>query len=114
MSEQLVSDQTKFKFVLVGKAAECPPGERILFEIDGLPLALFNVGDKYYAIDDVCTHDDGPVGEGDLDGFTIVCPRHGAHFDIRSGKALALPAVMDIQIYPVKVTDGNLYIGIPV
>jgi 3-phenylpropionate/trans-cinnamate dioxygenase ferredoxin subunit len=65
-----------------------------------------------YAIDDVCTHDDGPVGEGEVDGFTITCPRHGARFDIRSGKALSLPAVVDVNTYPVREKDGWIEIGV--
>ena len=61
-----------------------------MIEIDELPIAVFNVDGKFYAIGDVCTHDDGPLGDGELDGYQIICPRHGARFDIRSGKALTL------------------------
>jgi 3-phenylpropionate/trans-cinnamate dioxygenase ferredoxin subunit len=106
-------DTSKYEFVQVVEAGEVNPGERILIEIDGQPIAVFNVDGKYYAIGDVCTHDDGPLGDGEMDGFTIICPRHGARFDIRSGKALALPAVIDTPWYPVRVEAGWVEVGLP-
>ncbi len=106
-------DTSKYEFVQVVEAAEVKPGERILIEIDGQPIAVFNVDGKYYAIGDVCTHDDGPLGDGELDGTTIVCPRHGARFDIRNGKALTLPAVVDTPWYPVRVEDSWVAVGLP-
>ncbi len=106
-------DLSKYEFVQVIEASEIQPGERILIEVDEQPIAVFNVDGKFYAIGDVCTHDDGPLGDGELDGFQIICPRHGARFDIRSGKALALPAVIDTPWYPVRVVDGWLEIGMP-
>jgi 3-phenylpropionate/trans-cinnamate dioxygenase ferredoxin subunit len=106
-------DISKYEFVQVVEASDVKPGERILVEIDGEPIAVFNVDGKFYAIGDVCTHDDGPLGDGELDGFQVICPRHGARFDIRSGKALALPAVVDTPWYPVRVTDGWVEVGLP-
>lgn len=106
-------DLTKFEFVQIAETAEIKPGERLLFEVDDLPIAVFNVDGKYYAIGDVCTHDDGPLGDGELIDHTIICPRHGARFDIRTGKALTLPAVIDTPWYPVRVVDGWVEIGIP-
>lgn len=111
MQENL--DLSKYEFIQVVEAGEIHPGERILVEVDELPIAIFNVGGKYYAIGDVCTHDDGPLGDGELEGFQIICPRHGARFDIRSGKALALPAVLDTPWYPARVTDGWVEVGLP-
>ncbi len=105
-------DLSNFEFVQVVEAAEVKPGERILIEVDEEPIAVFNVDGKYYAIGDVCTHDGGPLGDGELDGYQIICPRHGARFDIRSGKALILPAVIDTPWYPVRVVDGWLEIGL--
>ncbi len=107
------TDLSLYDFVQVIEAAEIPRGERLTFEIDGLPIAVFNVSDQYYAIGDVCTHDDGPLAEGELDGFQIICPRHGARFDIRSGRALTLPAVQDTPWYPVRVQDGWIEVGLP-
>ncbi len=106
-------DLSKYEFVQVIEAGEIKPGERILIEVDEQPIAVFNVDGKYYAIGDVCTHDDGPLGDGELDGFQIICPRHGARFDIRNGKAVRLPAVVDTPWYPTRVTDGWVEVGLP-
>lgn len=106
-------DVSKYEFVQVVEASEIQPGERLLVEIDELPIAVFNVGGDFYAIGDVCTHDDGPLGDGELVGFQIICPRHGARFDIRNGKALALPAFIDTPWYPTRVVDGWVEIGLP-
>jgi 3-phenylpropionate/trans-cinnamate dioxygenase ferredoxin subunit len=81
------------RFISVAKTDEIGPGERDVFDIEGYYIAVFNVDGTYYAIEDVCTHDDGPLAEGELDGYAIECPRHGARFDIRTGKVLSMPAV---------------------
>jgi len=107
-------DSTKCEYIVVCPLEELPPGERLFVEIDRQQIVIFNLGGQLYAIEDVCSHDDGPVGEGTLEGTTVVCPRHGARFDIRSGQALALPAVRDIPAYPVRVVDGQIEIGLPV
>ena len=74
-------------FVRVANTSEIPdPGKLIVEVVDRL-VVLFHVGGQFYALDDVCTHDGGPLGEGQLDGFCIACPRHGAQFDIRDGRA---------------------------
>jgi 3-phenylpropionate/trans-cinnamate dioxygenase ferredoxin subunit len=91
---------------------ELPEGERLFFDVGRNPIVIFNVGGDYYAIDDKCTHDDGPLGEGDLDDCEITCPRHGARFDIRTGDVLTLPAVMGVKSYPLRVEDGVLQIGV--
>ncbi len=103
----------RMEYVAVASVDELPPGERILIDIDGEPIAVFNVGGQYFAIMDVCSHDDGPVAEGTLNEFEIECPRHGAHFDLRTGKALSLPAVADIPAYPVRVVGSEVQIGLP-
>jgi 3-phenylpropionate/trans-cinnamate dioxygenase ferredoxin subunit len=74
---------------------------------------VFNIGGQLYAIADVCSHDDGPLGDGDLEGMEVVCPRHGARFDVRDGKVTSLPAAIDIPAYPVRVVDGQIEIGLP-
>ena len=70
--------------------------------------------EAFYAIADVCSHDDGPLAEGDVEGHEVICPRHGAHFDLQSGKALSLPAVVDIPAYPVRVEGDEILVGVPV
>ena len=104
---------SNYEFVQVAETAELPSGQRIFIEVDGEPVVVFNIAGSLFAIGDVCTHDDGPLGEGELSGFQIICPRHGARFDVRSGKALTLPAVIDTPSYPVRVVDGWIEIGIP-
>jgi 3-phenylpropionate/trans-cinnamate dioxygenase ferredoxin subunit len=101
------------EFVTVADVGDLPPGERLFIEIDQRSIVLFNIAGQYYAIADLCSHDDGPLGDGDLDGLEIICPRHGARFDIRTGKVLALPAVEDIPAYPVQLTAGEIQVGVP-
>lgn len=107
-------EQEKLEYVAVGSVEELAEGERLFIEIDEQPIMIIRLGGEYYAIADVCSHDDGPVGEGALEGFEIICPRHGARFDIRTGKVLALPAFVDIPAYPVRVTGDQIEIGLPV
>ncbi len=105
---------SSYEFIQVAEEAELPPGQRLFIELDGEPVVIFNIAGNLYAIADVCSHDDGPVGEGELAGFQIICPRHGARFDVRSGRVLSLPAVTDIPAYPVRVVNGWIEIGVPV
>jgi 3-phenylpropionate/trans-cinnamate dioxygenase ferredoxin subunit len=105
-------DEAKAEFYEIGPA-DLPNGERMFVEIDNQPIVVFNIAGQFFAIGDVCTHDDGPLGDGMLEDFNVVCPRHGAEFDVRNGKVMQLPAVVDVPAYPVKIMDGNLYIGIP-
>ena len=106
-------EQTKIEFIPVGSVEEMKEGGRLFIEIDEKPIVILNIASHYYAIADVCSHDDGPVGEGNLEGFEIICPRHGARFDVRTGKVLALPAFVDIPAYPIRVVGDQLEIGIP-
>lgn len=106
-------DQAKLEFIPVGSVEELKEGERLFIEIDEKPIVILNVAGQYYAIADVCSHDDGPVGEGNLEGYEIICPRHGARFDIRTGGVLALPAFVDIPAYPVRLVGDQIEIGIP-
>jgi 3-phenylpropionate/trans-cinnamate dioxygenase ferredoxin subunit len=101
------------EYIAVATVDELPNGARKIVEVDGRPLAVFNIAGTLYAIADVCSHDDGPVAEGELDGHEIECPRHGARFDVRSGKVLSFPAIVDIPAYPVKVENGEVLVGLP-
>lgn len=101
------------EFVEIASASELPNGERLFLEIEGKAIVIFNIAGQLFAIGDVCTHDDGPLGDGDLEGFNVVCPRHGAEFDVRTGKVMQMPAVVDIPAYPVKVVEGMIQLGIP-
>lgn len=101
-----------YNFFEICPSGDIPPGERIFLEIDGEPIVVFNVGGSFFAIGDRCTHDDGPLGDGDLENHTVSCPRHGAKFDIRNGNALTLPAVEPTTSFPTRVVDGLLEIGL--
>jgi len=98
------------EFVRVCQASDVPdPGKRLV-EVGERYVVLFHVGGQFYALDDVCTHDGGPLGEGFLEGFTIACPRHGAKFDIRDGRVLCMPAVSGTNSHEVKVEDGEVFV----
>ncbi len=113
MYNYVTHDPSEVEFVSIAPVEDLPDGERLFIEVNERPIVLFNIAGEYYAIDDVCTHDDGPLGEGDVEGHEIICPRHGARFDLRTGEALTLPAVVDIAAYPVRVREGMIEIGVP-
>ena len=101
------------EFVKVAAAADIPSGSRFWMEFEEETLVIFNINDHFYAIADRCTHDDGPLEDGQLRDHEIECPRHGARFDIRSGAALSLPAITPVPTYEVKVEEGIVYVESP-
>ncbi|MEW5828182.1 MAG: non-heme iron oxygenase ferredoxin subunit [Chloroflexota bacterium] len=103
----------KIEYLDIAPASELPNGERLFVDIGDKPVVIFNIAGQFFAIGDVCTHDDGPLGDGDIEGDHIVCPRHGGEFEIRTGRAVQLPAVVDIPAYPVRVVDGMIQVGVP-
>ncbi len=114
MSEMTEKAQTAYRFYAIVPVGEVLEGERLFFELEGQPIVLFSIKNVFYATGDVCSHDGGDIGQGELEGFEIICPRHGARFDIRTGRVLQLPAVKDIPHYPVRVNEnGFLEVGIP-
>ena len=96
------------EYVKVGKKNEVAPGQARAYDVDGRSIAVCNVDGAYYAIDDVCTHDGGSLDQGHLEGDQIECPRHGARFDVKTGRALTLPAVMPVQSYPVRLEGDDI------
>ena len=80
------------EFLKVAKVSDIPDPGKITLEIGERLVVVVHAGGRFYCIDDVCTHDDGPLSDGELDGHCIACPRHGAKFDVRNGKALTMPA----------------------
>ncbi|HTP11087.1 MAG TPA: non-heme iron oxygenase ferredoxin subunit [Anaerolineae bacterium] len=94
-------------FVAVAKTNEVEEGVVKVVRVGDTPIGLTKVEGEFFAFADVCTHDDGPVAEGELDEYIIACPRHGAKFDIRTGKVKQLPAVMPIPVYAVRV-EGDV------
>jgi 3-phenylpropionate/trans-cinnamate dioxygenase ferredoxin subunit len=96
--------------VTVARASEIPPGTSRIVRLDDQPVAVFHLEDGWYAIEDVCTHDGGPVAEGRLEGSIIECPRHGAKFDVRTGAALTFPAVSPVATYAVRVVGDEVQV----
>ena len=113
MFNYVEQDRSKCQFFQIAPAEDLPDGERLFVEVDDFQIVVFNLAGNLYALGDVCSHDDGPVGDGEVDGLEIICPRHGARFDIRTGKALLLPAAVDIPAYPVRLVDGMIEVGVP-
>ncbi len=92
--------------IAVAKNGDVAPGSVRVVEANGKRIALCNFDGTIYAIDDVCTHDRGPLDQGELIGAEIECPRHGARFDVRTGVATRLPAIRPVKTYPVSA-DGD-------
>ncbi len=92
------------------RVGELNDGEKRLVEVDEQLVILFQVGDQYFCLDDVCTHDGGTLSDGEHEGYEIACPRHGAKFDIRCGKALCMPATQNTRAHEVKVDGEDLLV----
>ena len=98
------------EFVSVAKTSDLSDPGQMLVEVEDRLVALFKVNGQLFALDDVCTHDGGPLAEGKLEDHTIACPRHGAKFDIRDGHALTMPATEDTVSHDVKVEGDAVYV----
>lgn len=98
-------------FVTVAQASELNPGERMIVQVGRTWVAVFNVDGQFYAIQDICTHDGGPLAEGRLFGCEIECPRHGARFDLRDGRVTAPPALVPVPVYDVRIQDGQIQVA---
>lgn len=98
------------RWIAVARPEDIPEGESRAYEVGGEWIALSKVEGEIHAVEDLCPHDMGPLGDGCLEGHEIICPRHGARFDVRTGKVLCLPALADIRSFPVKVEGGNVHV----
>lgn len=96
-------------WIKVAACAELGPGSWRVLDVDGAQVAVVNVDGEFFAIEDVCTHDGGELTGGQICGFEIECPRHGARFDLRTGEALCAPAYAPVPHFPVKVEDGAVW-----
>ena len=96
--------------VKVAEKKDLPAGSAKAVEVNGKQIALFNINDKYYAIDDACTHVGGSLAEGSVDGNEVTCPLHGATFDITNGKVTGEPAEDDVKGYNVIVEGEDIKI----
>lgn len=97
-------------FQVACKTSDVPTGAMKLVEVDEQLVIVFNIDDQFYCIDDVCTHDGGTLSDGELEGCEIECPRHGARFDIRNGKALTMPATQDTHSHQTKVVGDEVMV----
>jgi 3-phenylpropionate/trans-cinnamate dioxygenase ferredoxin component len=93
---------------------ELPPGSVKIVRAGSVAVGVYNLDGEYYAIEDRCSHDDGPLAEGEFDPeeAVVICPRHGSKFDIRSGRPLSLPAYVPVDTFPVTVEDGWVKVDI--
>ena len=98
--------------VKVASLSEIPAGGRLSLIVDELPALLLRIGEDLYCIEDVCTHDGQPLTDGPVADCAIVCPRHGAKFDHKTGKALCMPATEPVRTYPVTVRGDDVYVEI--
>ncbi|MBI1795867.1 MAG: non-heme iron oxygenase ferredoxin subunit [Candidatus Eisenbacteria bacterium] len=99
------------RFVTVATVGEIPDGGVKVARLDDREIAIFHVAGRYYAMDDVCTHDGGPLAEGVLEDHVIECPRHGARFDVRTGVVLAMPATAPVPIYSVRIEGDAVQVA---
>jgi 3-phenylpropionate/trans-cinnamate dioxygenase ferredoxin subunit len=100
------------EWIKVAQVGDLADGQAKVFEVEAQRVAICRVGQQYFAIQDLCTHDNGPLGEGELVGDLIECPRHGARFNVKSGEPVTLPAVVPVKTFPVKVTGKEVYVEI--
>ena len=93
---------------------ELPPGEVKIVHAGSISVGVYNLGGELYALEDRCSHDDGPLAEGEFDEEegVAICPRHGSKFDIRTGRALTLPAYIPVETFPVRVEDGMVFVKV--
>jgi 3-phenylpropionate/trans-cinnamate dioxygenase ferredoxin subunit len=98
-------------FVTVAKVGEIPEGGVKIVRVEDELLAIFHVEGAYYALNDVCTHDGGPLAEGPLEGHVIECPRHGARFDIRTGAVLCMPATAPVPTHETRVVGDEIQVA---
>ena len=114
MNEAAELSATTRGFATGLQAADVTPGTVVTVVVQGRPLCVGQTVDgRWGAIDDVCTHDEGDLGEGELDGTAVECPRHGGRFDLFTGRVLALPPVIPVRAYPVHVDDGIVMVDLP-
>jgi 3-phenylpropionate/trans-cinnamate dioxygenase ferredoxin subunit len=99
-------------FVRAAKVGDVPVGHAVTVEVGDEDVALCNVDGEIYAVANVCTHDGGPLGRGQLEGDQIECPRHGARFDVKTGAVKSLPAIMPIDTYEAKVVGDEILVDV--
>ena len=99
-------------FRAVTTVTEVPSGTSSVFPVDDREIAVCNGDGEFYAVDNVCSHDEGPLDEGAIVGCEIECPRHGARFDVRDGRVTSPPAFLPIDVFPVRVMGDTVEIDV--
>ena len=99
-------------FIKIANVEELAPGQAKLVEVNGNEIALFNVGGRFHAIDNNCTHVGGPLCEGEINGSEVTCPWHGATFDVTTGRVLGPPAMEPVNRYNLRIADGSIEIEV--
>lgn len=98
------------EFIKIARTSDVPDPGKTVLEVEDRIVVLIHAGGQFYCIDDVCTHDDGPLSEGALADHAIACPRHGAKFDVRDGRALTMPATEPTAVHQVKVEGDDVLV----
>ena len=99
-------------FTKVGQLADVPPGSAKVFHVRDREIAVCNVESDLYAIENICTHDQGSLDQGELIGYEIECPRHGARFDVRTGDVTEDPAVLPVDSFPVRLEGDDVEVDV--
>ena len=100
------------EWIKVARMGDIPQGQVKVFQVKGQRLVLANVNGQHFAVQDLCTHDNGPLGEGELIEELVECPRHGARFNVKTGEAITLPAVVPVKTFPVKASGNDILVEI--
>ncbi len=100
------------EFVKVASTNEIAPGEARLINVRGKEIALFNIEGAFFALANPCTHEEGPLAEGEISGHEVTCPWHGARFDVRTGEVLSPPAYDDALRYNVRVSGTDVEVEV--
>lgn len=100
------------EFAKVASTNEIAPGQCLLVTVKGTDIALFNVDGNFFALSNACTHEEGPLAEGEISGHEVICPWHGAKFDIRTGEVLGPPAYDAVTCYEVHVSGRDIEVAV--
>ncbi len=101
------------RWIDIASANDVPNGTHRTYEADGWFIVVYNVQGALYALEDRCTHDDNPIEDGIVEGYEVICPRHGARFCLKSGAALTPPAYEAMKTFAIEVADGRIRLSVP-